>query len=285
MSSSDASRGQYPFSDVDLARRLERAEANAGIRFVESRARYIPQSGAEWREIAGAYALYDGADSPVTQTFGLGLFADITGAELEQVEAFFDERGAPVVHEISPMAGIPLMALLSERGYHPIELTSVLYRPCQGGGIHNPHGDAWQRIKVRPIGEEEQALWAQTAAKGWSQAADSPFFLGVIRNLVAQRENALALIAEIDGQPIATAALSFHAGMALMAGASTIPEARRQGAQLALLDARLRFAEERGCDLVMMGAEPGSASQRNAERHGFRIAYTRIKWSRAAHPG
>ena len=28
----------------------------------------------------------------------------------------------------------------------------------------------------------------------------------------------------------------------------------------------------------MMGALPGSASQRNGERHGFRIAYTRIKW-------
>ena len=28
----------------------------------------------------------------------------------------------------------------------------------------------------------------------------------------------------------------------------------------------------------MMGAAPGSSSQRNAERHGFRIAYTRIKW-------
>jgi hypothetical protein len=28
----------------------------------------------------------------------------------------------------------------------------------------------------------------------------------------------------------------------------------------------------------MMGAAPGSASQRNAERQGFRIAYTRIKW-------
>ena len=26
------------------------------------------------------------------------------------------------------------------------------------------------------------------------------------------------------------------------------------------------------------GAAPGSASQRNAERQGFRIAYTRIKW-------
>jgi hypothetical protein len=28
----------------------------------------------------------------------------------------------------------------------------------------------------------------------------------------------------------------------------------------------------------MMCAEPGSSSQRNAERQGFRIAYTRMKW-------
>jgi len=37
-------------------------------------------------------------------------------------------------------------------------------------------------------------------------------------------------------------------------------------------------AESQGCDLAMMCAQPGSASQRNAERQGFRIAYTRIKW-------
>ena len=60
--------------------------------------------------------------------------------------------------------------------------------------------------------------------------------------------------------------------------ASTVPEGRKQGAQLALLDARLRYAAEHGCELAMMGALPGSASQRNAERQGFRIAYTRIKW-------
>ena len=66
--------------------------------------------------------------------------------------------------------------------------------------------------------------------------------------------------------------------MALLGGASTIPEARRQGAQLALLESRLRYAAQNGCDLAMMCAAPGSASQRNAERHGFRIAYTRIKW-------
>ncbi|HSR51716.1 MAG TPA: hypothetical protein VLV83_12880, partial [Acidobacteriota bacterium] len=45
-----------------------------------------------------------------------------------------------------------------------------------------------------------------------------------------------------------------------------------------LLEARLRFAARRGCTLAMMCAQPGSPSQRNAQRHNFQIAYTRIKW-------
>ena len=81
-----------------------------------------------------------------------------------------------------------------------------------------------------------------------------------------------------SGQPIATGTVCLGEGVALLAGACTVPEARKQGAQLALLEARLRAAAEQGCDLAMMCAAPGSASQRNAERHGFRIAYTRIKW-------
>ena len=85
-------------------------------------------------------------------------------------------------------------------------------------------------------------------------------------------------LAELDGRPVATAAMRMHEGVALMAGASTIPSARGRGAQLALLERRLHDAGENACNLAMMGALPGSISQRNAERHGFRIAYTRIKW-------
>ena len=53
---------------------------------------------------------------------------------------------------------------------------------------------------------------------------------------------------------------------------------RRRGLQAALLQERMRYAFEHGCDLAMMVAEAGSNSQRNAERKGFQIAYTRIKW-------
>jgi N-acetylglutamate synthase-like GNAT family acetyltransferase len=89
-------------------------------------------------------------------------------------------------------------------------------------------------------------------------------------------------VAERDGEVIAAGALNVANGIALLAGAATIPSARKQGAQRALLHARLRFAVERGVDLAMVVTQPGSASQRNAERQGFRPVYTRAKWQRTS---
>jgi hypothetical protein len=34
---------------------------------------------------------------------------------------------------------------------------------------------------------------------------------------------------------------------------------------------------DHGCDLAMIVVQPGSDSQRNAQRKGFRIVYTRTK--------
>jgi GNAT superfamily N-acetyltransferase len=131
---------------------------------------------------------------------------------------------------------------------------------------------------VRLAQADERELWAQTAAKGWSEFAEYTDFMLELAQVSAKREDGLSFLAELEGQPIATGGLSICEGVALMAGASTIPEARKQGAQLALLESRLSYAAEQGCDIAMICALPGSASQRNAERQGFRIAYTRIKW-------
>ena len=61
-------------TDLSLARRLEYAEARANVAFVEARAADSPGSGATWCEVAGTYAMFDGVESPCTQTFGFGLF-------------------------------------------------------------------------------------------------------------------------------------------------------------------------------------------------------------------
>lgn len=54
-----------------------------------------------------------------------------------------------------------------------------------------------------------------------------------------------------------------------------------RGPQALLLATRLRDARARDCGVAMMVANVGSQSQRNAERNGFRVAYTRTKWYRA----
>ena len=275
--------GEEPFlfSDLSLARRLERTEAQGNAEFVETRARVFPESGARWIEVAGAYAMYDGAASPCTQTFGLGLFQPVTSTEMEMIEEFFRERGAPVFHEVSPLADAALLALLNERSYHPIEFTSVMFRPLrQERNLTKPRND---KIQVRLAQDDEHELWAQTAAKGWSEFTEYADLMLEMSQVSAKRPGGLSFLAELDGKAIATGAMSICDGVALLAGASTVPEGRKQGAQLALLDSRLRYAAEHGCDIAMMCALPGSASQRNAERQGFRIAYTRIKW-RLAQP-
>jgi GNAT superfamily N-acetyltransferase len=96
--------------------------------------------------------------------------------------------------------------------------------------------------------------------------------------LTTKREQTVCFLAEVDGKPGAAGVLTMHEGVALFGGSSTIPEFRRRGLQTALLEERMRYAFDYGCDIAMMVAAPGSNSQRNAERKGFHIAYTRTKW-------
>ena len=266
---------RYPFADLELARRLERAEARSNANFVEARARAFPDRGAGWIEVAGAYAMFDGAGSPVTQTFGLGVFEPITAEQLDTVEEFFRSRESDVFHEVCPLADISLFQLLSERRYRPVEFSNVLYRPISVDLRLDAPRPA--EINVRRIEKNEVDVWAETASEGWSEYTEVADFLRELNQVMAKSE-ALLFLAELERRPIAAGALTIAGDVALLAGASTIPAARRQGAQLALLEERLRYAAAQGCSAGVMVTLPGSGSQRNAERHGFRIAYTRTKW-------
>jgi hypothetical protein len=262
------------FSDLSLSRRLERAEGRACVEYAEARRRVYPDSGAAWIECAGAYAVFDGVDSPITQSFGLGIFEELSPASLDLIEQFFLDRAAPVLHEVSPLAGVPALDLLCKRNYRPIEISSVLYR-----SVEQPPAESRSQISVRVIAPEEAQLWTNVSARGWAhEHPELMDFLLQLGAISAAREQSLCFLAEIDGEPGAAGVLSIHDKVALFGGASTVPELRKRGLQTALLQERMRYAFDHGCDLAMMVALPGSESQRNAERNGFQIAYTRTKW-------
>jgi len=93
-------------------------------------------------------------------------------------------------------------------------------------------------------------------------------------------EDTHAFLVEDRGEAIAAGSLHLHGGVALFAGASTVPAFRGRGAQRAPLQARIAFAVAQGADLAIMVALPGSASHRNAQRAGFQVAYSRVKVGR-----
>jgi GNAT superfamily N-acetyltransferase len=193
------------------------------------------------------------------------------------LEQFFFDRSTAAMHEVSPMAGVPALGLLCERGYRPMEISNVMYRPVEKPSVNHP-----ANIRVRVVGQDEAELWGNISARGWThEHPELQEFVQKMGVLCVARKNGPCFLAEIDDKPGAVGALNVFGGVALFAGAATLPELRCRGLQSALLQERMLYAFEHGCDLAMMVAEAGSNSQRNAERKGFRVAYTRIKWKLA----
>ncbi len=139
----------YPLADIAPARRLERAEALSNAAFVDARIRVAREFGARWIEVAGGLAMFDGVGSPCTQTFGLGICAPVTPDPLSELKDFFQSRGADVDHEVSPLADPSVLELLPARGYQPIEMSTVLFRPVTGTSAVQLNGIAVRRAGDR----------------------------------------------------------------------------------------------------------------------------------------
>ncbi len=258
------------FRDYRLARRLERAEAVGAAACADAEAAMRPASNAGSLAIGGGYAAYHGHGSPLTQTIGLGLDGPVTAAELDAVEEFYRSRGSAVVIHVCPLADPSLTELTAQRGYRITEYNTVLVRPVIYGELIPCSGVG---LLTRPARGDEAGAWSRLMLHGFlgrEAMSDAELAVGS-----AIFHSSMAWVAEWNGQPVAAAAFSVHEGLGCLFADSTLPAARNKGAHTALIRARLRRAQERGCDLATASTQPGSLSQRNYEMAGFQVAYTK----------
>jgi GNAT superfamily N-acetyltransferase len=292
----------HPFAGSALASRLDEALTKEGAAYVEAWARVYPDVGAESLWVGGGCALFTGVDSPVTQTIGLGREREVTAAHLTAVEAFFSERGAATLINLSPFAHPSLAAELGRRGYVVEEFENTMVRSLERLESPEPPleaadreretvGSGWEvegeggsaDPQVRVVGTHELDEWAQVVARGFASLspAEEPTAADVaLARLTPSIADTTSFAAIVEGQIVAGGSLSVHDGMATMFGDATLPEWRGRGAQTALLRARLTVGARAGCDIAAAGASPGSTSQRNMERLGFRVAYTQVMMRR-----
>ena len=262
--------------DLELAREIELAEASAAVGCAEMMQAMRPDSVAAVERIAGGFAVYCGADNPVTQAVGLGLSGPVTTEEFDRLEKFYFSRSEPVRVETCPMADATLLEHFNKRGYRVIEFSNVMLRPLGSGS-------AWTvppRIEIRRAAAEELDVWVMTVAQGFAGNYPVTQELLSVMKMFALGKNTDCYLASIDGRIAGGGTLAVRGRIAGLFGASTLPEFRNQGVQTALLFARLHRAVETGCELAMSLAQPGSISQRNITRQGFQTLYTRVKFER-----
>lgn len=265
------------FCDLNLARQIEGADAAGGAEFAQTHAELFPDTGATSTHLAGGQATFAGVDSPITQAFALGLDGEVTGDEMAELEEFYRSRGASVNIEVCPLAHPSLNQLLYERRYRPVEQSNVMVRRLT---FDQGEPSARENVaRVRLARPDEDSVWAKTVAHGFVESEEIPAMMLDLFITMFHVPKSHCFVAEIEGQVVAGAAMSLRTPLAALAGASTIPAFRKAGAQTSLLGYRLRYAAEQGCELATVTTLPGSGSQRNAERNGFQVVYTRTKWT------
>ncbi|HVP53447.1 MAG TPA: GNAT family N-acetyltransferase [Candidatus Eisenbacteria bacterium] len=258
----------YDFVDLNFARRLETAETltPAHIRALQ---RFAPEATSEL--IGGGRAVFGGRRYPSNQIVGLGLYGPVSLADLEQVEDFYHSRGVPCQIVVSPLADRSLLDLLAPRRYRISEFNSVLIKRLDPSKLIEPADG----ITVERVTTDTAQLWDRVISRGFAEFGPLP------ENLIATfatMPDSLNFLARVNGEAAGggMGTVLREARIAALFGTATVREFRRRGVQTALINRRLWDAAQHECEYAVVSTLPGSASQRNMERRGFRLAYTKL---------
>jgi GNAT superfamily N-acetyltransferase len=259
-----------------LALRIETTEARGP--WCDEAISPMPESTLVLEACCGGLLVFAGADSPLTRGRGVGMGAAVTPADVDRLEAFFLSRGARVTLQVCPFAHPSLFEELARRGYRFVEIEHVSTRALEQGFSPAPLPSG---IEVRATTPDEATLWATTVARGFADDDSASAETIAAGTAMIRTRGALCFLAFAGGEAAGAGAMTMRDGLASLFATSVRAPFRRRGVQAALLDARLALAARSGCDLATVTTSPGSPSQRNVERRGFRVVYSRTWLERA----
>jgi ribosomal protein S18 acetylase RimI-like enzyme len=274
------STGRPPlFCDTALAARIERVEAELIGRAAEAAHRRTMDAAGFVIPVAGGMATFAEAVSPFNKVAGVGFDGVPSAAALDEIERAFAARAAPVQIELAHLADPAVGALLTERGYRLVSFENVLGLALEG----EPERVTPPGVEIRRSGDDELKPWLDVVTDGVAHPDTQglPSHEEFPREAVdrAERDFAAAgvmrYVALRDGAIAGGASVRVAEGVAQLTGAATAPAHRRRGIQSALLSARLADAAAAGCDIAVVTTQPASRSQRNVQRRGFELLYTR----------
>jgi GNAT superfamily N-acetyltransferase len=270
------------FGSTECARRIEAMQAQNQCDYASTYAQQ-GRSGICEAIRVGKYAaaLFAGTESPLTQSFGLG-FDEHDAQEIEHLEDFFFSHGVAVNVELANTSSLDFTLLLGQRHYSVSEYSHVLgyaLHRLSHQSLHDTLPFEVYRVLDTDADAAGKVISAGFLEQNLGEQEIPPAFLELFS--VSFRTQGSSIFAvNIGGEIAGVGGITILDGIALLSGASTQPKFRNQGVQNALIEARLRYAHEQGCELAVVSTAPGTVSQKNMQKIGFEILYARTKFTR-----
>lgn len=256
-----------PNGDLELCRRIERAEM-LGLRgALEHGQAMFPDRGIAIEEFAGGIIGYGGDGSPFNQL--VGIQRELQETDIDAIVQFYFGRASPAVVSVSPLAGPNTPARLAERGFEMQECESALI-----ADLRRSPGARDARVELC----SDPTAWAEHSATTFAEGYPSEP-LAFISFLLASDPRVTPLVIRENDVIVSTSCLARERdGIASLFADATSPWCRRRGFQSVMIADRMARAVEYGVVLARAGAKQGTPSERNYLRNGFEAAYTRTSW-------
>jgi len=251
----------------EFARQLERAEAEVSLRCAAA----CQAAGAGVRVDAalGGWALDFGPDSPLSQILHAGMDGAVEEDEFAAVEERFFARGIATTVSLCPYAHPTLIEILGRRGYRISHFEHTLQRHLDALPAPPPPPH------VRLASGADWPACGEVLSEAFFPNGGAPPALRDLFATLFNIEGACARLATDEGVIASCGGVTLAGPIAVLAGDGTSPAHRGRGYQNQLIAARCAHALAHGATHAMACTLPGSSSQRNYERQGFRIAYTK----------
>ncbi|MFG0292857.1 MAG: hypothetical protein ACF8MJ_06850 [Phycisphaerales bacterium JB050] len=265
----DAGPQPIPFAPWEIGAIEERRQATV-----------LRDLGKEYREWAGGIASFDAPGSWINQIVNAGSSGEVTTDAVEEIAAWYEERGAEPKVTITPYAHPSLVKSLGESGFVIKTIETLLVTDLSeltGDPATLPDGYTVRTVDTHS--ERDIEAYVSFAAEHHFGGASNEILLDSLRRALREPRSINQILYHHDTVVGVCGAERFENLGALWGGAIA-PSHRRRGLQLLLIELRLHALRELGLRWATIASEPTVGTERNALRAGMRPAYPRLELRR-----
>lgn len=261
------------FADVEIAKRHAVFQAELALQIGKAAERVSTKYSPAFATFGGIPVTFCGDGSPLTQVNVTAPDQDLTEAIFAQIDDFYEGRASNFELNIGPFASPQIWEICAQRGWFVVNHENLLFLTKE-----NLVPGASVVSEIENLGSAASDDYIRTITEGFfgPDAVDDSDISEILKRI----EGSQHFLAKFEGERAGAGSLLVWQGTGFLGGMATRSAFRGRGVQQSLIQARVNVAFEQGCDLVLVTTQPGSGSQRNMERAGFRVAYTRSQLGR-----